>query len=126
MPRTSCLRSRYSDAIDALSMGCCGNVDKSDYGVMSVAMRVLNGPLKALARTSSQGAQYRNILVDVVHAPLKDCFAHSELDRFLVLPTRLPVDQFQMTDEEITGIQFAIAGSAKIVVCSADKRQASV
>jgi hypothetical protein len=131
LPRTSCLRSRYSDPVDALSLGCCGNVDKSTYGVMSVAMRALNAPLKALAENQPGPAapghppQYRNLLIEAIHVPIRNCFAHSELDRFAILPSRLAIDQDHMTDEEITGIQFAIAGSANVVVPSADKRVAS-
>lgn len=118
LPRTSCLRSRYADALDALSPGCCDNADLRHYGVMAISMRRLIGPIKALAGNASANGTdfYRNLTITAKHVPISGCFAHSELDCFRVLPSLLELDQNSLTDVEKTGLRFAIAGCADVVV----------
>lgn len=110
LPNPSCLRSRWADAQDALHPKCCRGQNLSHYGVVSFPVTNIRQQLKLYENTRA------SIVFDAVPAPVRNCFAHSEISSEATFPAGVVISAGELNEIDRAQIRANLAFRSTVVI----------
>lgn len=110
-PNAWCFRSRWSDAVDALSSPACDGRALVGYGVVRFKVRAIRAEVKIVTASSAFSA-----IFDVLPEPIRGGFAHSEISSERRIPGEITLDTRNFDEEQRAQLRANLAYRCEIVI----------